>query len=49
MTTQITPRRVIAFIGIVALVYFAGYGVGSIGAKAVINFTDDAPAEIRNS
>ncbi len=49
MEIQITRRTVLAFLGAVVLAYFAGYGLGNVGAKTVKMLTADTPAATSNS
>lgn len=41
MTFNLTKRHIPAALTLVALVYFAGYGVGNLGAKAFNHMTAD--------
>lgn len=48
MTIEITPRRVLAMIGAMIILFFAGYGVGNLSAKAYAAFFASAPAQPAN-
>ena len=44
MNFEINRRNVLTLIGAIVIMFFAGYGVGNIGAKTYKPLTEVAPA-----
>lgn len=48
MSIEITPRRALAFLAAAVILYFAGYGVGNISAKAYAALTETTSTQPAN-